>query len=69
MLRTRNRNLFNGGYSVMEAPDSVKVLAWGRYPLVTPKCLLSSMVELRLYTAVTAVRFCQEAPIAPIVKW
>ena len=30
------QSLLWGGYSVVEAPDSVKVVVWDRYPLITP---------------------------------
>ncbi len=40
-----------------------------RYPAPN-SCLVSLMVELRLYTAVTAVRFCHEVPIkGSVAEW
>ena len=35
-----------GGYGVMVAPDSVKVVAWDRYPLVTPSFVSVDVVKV-----------------------
>lgn len=53
-----------GGYGVMEAPNSVKVVARDRYPLVTPRlCLFSLKVEHPPYKWDTAERYRQEVPV------
>ena len=44
----------SGDWSIADIENCVRVFL---------QCLVSLMVELRLYTAVTAVRFCHEVPL------